>query len=127
VVLWSHLINTADTQTCHEFLATCRRHVRSDGVVLLWRHEPGWIRNVEAFRRHDGDGLVSELHSVVHDGDRLLATVAWEFDGERYEQPFEAVEVDDATLEQLAAAHGFKVAGVFDPDGMLVRLEVVVR
>src|SRR5205823_13020801 len=108
----------------HEFLATCRRYVTPAGVVLVWRHEPGWVATVEAFRGDDGDGIVSELHSVVHDGNRLSATVAWEFDGECYEQPFEAVDVDDVAFEQLADAHGFRVAGVFDPDGMLVRLEV---
>lgn len=89
----------------------------------MWRHEPGWVRTVEASRSDDGDGMISELHSVMHDGDRLRATVAWEFDGERYQQPFEAVDLDDHALEELAGAHGLTVAAVLDPHRMLVRLE----
>ncbi len=34
VVLGSHLVNTADDRTRAAFLATCRRHVADDGVVL---------------------------------------------------------------------------------------------
>lgn len=82
VVLWSYLINNTDATIRHELMAACRRHVDSDGVVLLLRHEPGWVRTVEAFRSDPIDGIVQELHSVEHHGDRLRATIAWELDGE---------------------------------------------
>ncbi len=109
----------------HELMASCRRHVNPDGVVLLWRHEPGWVRTVEASRSDPVDGIITELHSVEHHGDRLRATVAWEFDGERYEQPFEAVDIDDDALHELAAAHGLNITALLDPNQMLVRLEPV--
>jgi SAM-dependent methyltransferase len=124
VVLWSHLINHVDNTVRNALVAACRRHVSDDGVVLIWRHEPGWVRTVETSRTENDSGIVTELGSIVHDGDHLFATVAWEFDGGRYEQAFEAVDVDDAAIEELAGRHGLVVAGVFDPEGMLVRLEV---
>lgn len=49
VVLWSHLINAADTTMRNEFMASCRRHVNPTGVVLMWRFKPGWVRTS---RRH---------------------------------------------------------------------------
>ena len=39
-------------------------------------------------------------------------------------RPLEAVDVGDPALEPPAGVHGFRVAGVFDPGRMLVRLEV---
>ncbi len=123
VVLWSHMINTADPTVRDEFMATCRRHLSPDGIALVLRYEPGWVRTVKPSRNDDGHGMISELHSIEHDGDQLRARVAWEFDNQRYEQPFAAAELDDDALMQLADATGLRVVAVLDPRRMLIRLE----
>lgn len=108
VVLASHLVNVADDDLRGRFLATCAAHVAPDGVVLVERHEPGWVRSAVPSRR-ERHGVVFDLHDLAHDGDVLRAVITYEIDGRRFDQPFTAVEVGDDLLAAGAAAVGLRV------------------
>jgi 2-polyprenyl-3-methyl-5-hydroxy-6-metoxy-1,4-benzoquinol methylase len=42
VLLASHLVNVAEDDQRRGFVATCARHVRDSGQVLIQRYEPDW-------------------------------------------------------------------------------------
>ncbi len=119
VVLASHLIND---DRGGSFLATAARHLEQDGCVLVERHEPRWIDTVETSN--------AEMHGVritIQDIDRpapgtLRATMMYEVNGLRYEQPFTAHEVDDQRLAQMASAVGLRLDAVLDKKSTWVRL-----
>lgn len=113
VLLGSHFVNVADATLRRSFLATCARHVGPGGVVLVERHEPGWVATAVPERR-EVHGVVLDLHDVARDGDRLRAVVTYELDGRRFDQPFEVVEMDDARLASEAAAVGLRVDRCLD-------------
>lgn len=121
VVLASHLVNVADDGLRRRFLATCARHVAPGGVVLVERHEPGWVRTAAPSVRVV-DGVELDLHDAVHDGDRLRAVMTYRFDGRRFDQPFEVVDVDDDRLGAEAAAVGLVVDRLLDDRGTWVAL-----
>jgi SAM-dependent methyltransferase len=119
VVLASHLINSDQGAS---FLAAAARHLEEDGCVLVERHEPGWIDTVEASN--------AESHGVriaIRDISRLApgtvqATMVYEVNGLRYEQPFTAHEVDDQRLAQVGSAVGLGLDAVLDKKATWVRL-----
>lgn len=57
VVLGSCLINAPDGNERAALLATCRRHVRESGVVLIERHVPRNLRNAK-------DGLLTDCNGI---------------------------------------------------------------
>lgn len=89
VVLGSHLVNTADDRTRAAFLATCRRHVADDGVVLLEHHEEDWAETAHDSRA-ERDGLVLALTEVKRESPFVSATMVYEIDGQTFRQPFVA-------------------------------------
>jgi SAM-dependent methyltransferase len=123
VILWSHFVNTPDPVERDGFLATCRRHVARDGVVLVGRHARGWVTTATP-KRQEHDGIVSDFRVLSRRGDHLRAAIVWEFDGERFEQVFDTVDIDDDAMATLASRHSLVVTKVLEPDGVLVRLEV---
>jgi SAM-dependent methyltransferase len=108
VVLASHLVDTPVADLRRRLLATCARHVAPGGVVLVERHEPGWVMSAEPSVR-EAHGVVFDLHDVAHDGDRLRAVITYRFDGRSFDQPFEVVELGDDVLAADAAAAGLAV------------------
>jgi len=89
VVLGSHLVNTYDERTRSAFLATCRRHVADDGVVLLEHHEEDWAETA-CDSRAERDGLVLALTEVRRESPFVSATMVYEIDGHTFRQPFVA-------------------------------------
>jgi len=89
VVLGSHLVNTADDRTRAAFLATCRRHVADDGVVLLEHHEEDWAETARDSRA-ERDGLVLALTEVRRESPFVSATMIYEIDGQTFRQSFVA-------------------------------------
>ncbi|WP_197038665.1 class I SAM-dependent methyltransferase [Herbidospora cretacea] len=69
VLLASTMINTDPGQR-REFLKTCRRHLGTDGVLIVQQTNPSWFETVEPSERtHDGIRLV--LREVHRDGVRV--------------------------------------------------------
>jgi SAM-dependent methyltransferase len=106
VLLASHLVNIPDVAWRRTLLATCRRHLRPHGKVLIQRHPPDWIDTAEPF---DGPhsrlpDLVMRLRDLERPGPGLLsATVDYQVGDQVWSQSFTAARVDD---EQLAADLG---------------------
>jgi SAM-dependent methyltransferase len=89
VILGSHLVNTADDEERAAFLATCRRHVAGDGVVLLEHHEDNWA-DMAHDSRAERDGVVLALVDVRSEPPLVSATMVYEIEGQTFRQPFVA-------------------------------------
>jgi SAM-dependent methyltransferase len=111
VILASHMVN--DEHGPH-FLAAARRHLDESGMLLVERHEPGWIDAARpaAFARH---GVSFSLADVDHaESGVLRATMIYEVDSTTYRQQFVSHEVDDERLDSMAASTSLRVDGFLD-------------
>ena len=93
VLLASHFVNAPDADV---FLGACARHVDDRGVVLVEAYPPDLKWAVGRVTRL-GDVSI-ELAGVELEGERVRATMAYELDGRRWLQEFEAVLLDDDEL-----------------------------
>lgn len=120
VVMASHLVND---DLGWAFLAAAARHARGDGCVLVERYEPGWIGAVEpsSSERH---GITVAIRNIERPTPQTLrATMVYELEDHRYEQPFIAHDVDDQRLGEMAAAVGLTIDALLDERGLWVRLK----
>jgi len=118
VLLMSNLVNTEQSQR-RAFLAACARHLASDGVVLIERHEPGW-RPATTGPQPLGDLLVS-LEDVRVEPPVVSATVRYQFGARAWHHPFTAWVLDDAELAAELAHAGLELAGTVDDAGRWVK------
>lgn len=116
VLLASHMIN-ADGNLRNIFLKACRRHLAADGVVVVQRHRPGWIRSATD-SEHD-DGLLRTSLTVLGRPapDRLHARIRYQLGDSVWEQEFTAHEVDDADLPDVLEAAALRLDRILTPDG----------
>lgn len=113
VLLGSHLVNDVHPLP---LLASCARHVASDGVVLIERYPPDWVATASE-GESALDGVTYRLHDVSRPGPGLLrATMDYELDGYRWSQSFEVKGLDDDQLAEVLAAVGLVVDEVLTPD-----------
>lgn len=116
VLLASHLVNTADEAQRRAFLATCRRHVRADGAVIVQRHPPSWFDQAGPGRSAAG-AVTVVLDEVERPGPGLLsARVAYELEGRRWTQRFSARRLDDDQLASALAEAGLRLERWLTPD-----------
>jgi hypothetical protein len=111
-------VNTADAAQRLSFLEACARHVADDGVVLIERHEPGWMPE-EGVRGQMGDVTIA-LEDVRIEPPSVAATVRYEAGGRTWRHPFHARLLDDATLEEELRAVGLRLTGILDERGTWV-------
>lgn len=118
VLLGSHLLNDPSSAA---FLATARRHVLDDGVILAEVYPPGldWAAALGRPSRL-GPVTVTVTRAAV-DGTSLHAEVTYEVDDRRWVQPFEAILRDEADLGALLSAAGLAFDGWVDaPRGWFI-------
>jgi SAM-dependent methyltransferase len=101
VLLASHFVNAPDADV---FLDACARHVDANGVVLVEAYPPDLEWAVGRVTRL-GDVSI-ELADVELEGERVRATMAYELDGRRWLQEFEAVLLDDDELFRTIEGSG---------------------
>ncbi len=106
VVLASYLVNHAERGAA--FLAAAARHVAPEGVVVVQRYDPGWVRDARTGAAAVGPVTVAVTH-LRAGSDRFEATVVYTVDGRRWEQTVRAAIVDDDDLDALAAGVGLTV------------------
>jgi 2'-5' RNA ligase len=107
VLLASQLVNVDDDVQRAEFLATARRHLADDGVLLLQRYDPAWADDPHP-SESTHDGVTIRVLAPRRDGERLTATVEYEVDGRQWRHgPFTSRILSD---EELASRLG--VAGL---------------
>jgi SAM-dependent methyltransferase len=93
VLLASHFVNAPVADV---FLDACARHVDANGVVLAEAYPPDLEWAVGPVTRL-GDVSI-ELADVELEGERVRAAMAYELDGRRWLQEFEAVLLDEDEL-----------------------------
>lgn len=106
VLLASQLVNVDDDAQRAEFLATARRHLADDGILLLQRYDPAWAddpRPSESTR----DGVTIRVLSPRREGERLTATVEYELAGRRWRHgPFTSRILSEGELTSRLGVAG---------------------
>ena len=109
VLLGSHLINDPQGP---QLLASAAAHVAPDGMILVQRHEPGWIDRVGPYTS-ERPGLTISMVNISRPAAGVMsATMVFDIDGHRFEQRFTAEERDDDAIAGLAMAVGCVVTEV---------------
>jgi SAM-dependent methyltransferase len=128
VVLPSHLVNVPEDDLLAAFLATCARHVRETGCVVIQRHPVSWFDTAAPSRRTVplSDGV--EAITYVLDGisrptpNHIAATAEYLVGDRRWTQTFVARRLDDARLRTALAAVGLRLDDAYlTDDGGWVR------
>ncbi len=128
VVLASHLVNVPNDELLAAFLATCARHVRETGCVVIQRHPVSWFDTVAPSRRSVPASDGAEEMTFVLDGisrptpEHVAATAEYLVGDRRWTQTFVARRLDDACLRTALAAVGLRLDdGYLTDDGGWVR------
>jgi SAM-dependent methyltransferase len=121
VLLASHLVNVPDDAVRHALLATCRRHVRHDGCVILQRQDPKWFDTAAPYRRTKGP-ITFHLRDVDRPAPGLItATMAYQIGEQRWTQTFTAQRLDDGALAAALADVGLAVQEYLADDRTWIR------
>lgn len=113
VLLASFLVNTPHEHQRAEFLATCARHVRPGGVLLIQRLDPELVPIAVDAESADG-GVTYAMADVTHDGDRFEATMAFTIGDDRWEHRYAGDVLDDAALAAALAPHDLRITRYLD-------------
>jgi len=122
VVLASHLVNVPDDDLLAAFLATCARHVRATGCVVIQRHPVSWFDTLAASRRSRPVGDGGEPITFVLDGisrpapDLVAATAEYLVGDRHWTQTFVARRLDDAGLRSALTAVGLRLDDAYLTD-----------
>jgi SAM-dependent methyltransferase len=117
----SFLVNTDDPELRRRFLASCRRHARDGGCVLVQRHPPSWFDDAVEGEGVAG-GVVHRLRDLDRPGPGLLsATVEYQLGERRWTQSFTAQRLDDGQLAAALGEAGLAVDAYLTADGSWVR------
>jgi SAM-dependent methyltransferase len=122
VVLASHLVNVPDDDLLASFLATCARHVRENGCVVIQRHPVSWFDTVAPSRRvvpavNGGEEMTFVLDGISRPTpDHVAATAEYLVGDRRWTQTFVARRLDDQPLRQALAAAGLRLDGEYLTD-----------
>ena len=116
VLLASNLINSPDHTARARLLATCRRHVSEDGVVLIQRYQPdlqGWEPGGWVDR-----GLVAvRISRFERQGDQFSASIGYRHADRTWAHHFSAEILDDEMLRVELANAGLRFEQILDPEG----------
>ena len=115
VLLASNLINDPEVAVRSRLLATCRRHVSPDGVVILQRYQPdllGWEPSDWVNR---GPVAVRISH-FQRRGDRFSATIEYRHEDREWTHRFSAAILDDESVEAELAHADLRFDRALDPE-----------
>ncbi|HEX5828454.1 MAG TPA: class I SAM-dependent methyltransferase [Candidatus Limnocylindrales bacterium] len=115
VLLASHLVN--DPAAGPAFARTAAAHLAPGGIAVGETYPPGWDPTGVVGRvSRLGDAEIVLLTAVL-DGDLLRAVVRYGIDGRTWEQPFEALVLDESGLRDVLAEAGLRFDGWLDRPG----------
>lgn len=121
VLLASHLVNVPDDALLASLLACTRRHVKSDGCVILERHPANWFDQA-APSEQERDGITFVLRGISRPAhDLLRATVEYRIGARVWSQTFTTRRLDDVRLAAVLHAAGLRFDTVLTDDGSWVR------
>lgn len=121
VLAASHLINQPEHASRRLLLDVCRRHVSSDGVVLLERYPPGWLETATDGTSRLGPVSMDLKIGAMSAGVRSAA-VTYHLGDRSWTQEFSATDVDDEMLAIEALEHGLVLDRVLDEAATWVAL-----
>jgi SAM-dependent methyltransferase len=122
VVLASHLVNVPDDDLLAAFLATCARHVRETGCVVIQRHPVSWFDTVAPSRRvvpaiNGGEEMTFVLDGISRPmPDHVAATAEYLVGDRRWTQTFVARRLDDARLRAALVGVGLRLDDAYLTD-----------
>ena len=120
VMLASFLVHAADPAERQALLETCRRHVATDGCVLIQREGEGWHENLPRVREN-GDGVVRVVSSEpVREGVRSVY-VEYDHPDGIWSQTFLSRPLSTEEFENALAAADLAVDAYLTDDGVWVR------
>ena len=119
VLLPSHLINAADENLRTDLLNTCRHHVAPDpdGIVVIQRHQPGWIPKAVDFERDNGQMHVRFTVLDRPGPDLLHAVVHYDLGDSAWDHEYVAKDLSDEALPDVLEASGLRLDQILTEDG----------
>jgi SAM-dependent methyltransferase len=115
VLLASTLINFPEPRTRAALLATCRRHVRPGGAVLIERRNPDTFASIRAGPAGEEAGIRHIVESVRHEGRLAHITLRSEAADAAWTQSYTCELIDDAQMTDELAAAGLRLVRWLDP------------
>jgi SAM-dependent methyltransferase len=106
VLLASTMLNTDPVQR-RAFLATCRRHVDLQGVVVIQQSAPRWFDTV-APSEVEHDGIRRVVQSVRWDGPRVDVVVAYHVGDRTWTHAWDSYRISQAELAADLASAGLR-------------------
>ncbi|MBO0806487.1 MAG: class I SAM-dependent methyltransferase [Nocardiopsaceae bacterium] len=121
VVLPSHLINEPSGNRVAAWLATCRRHVTSDGCVIIESYRSDWYDTVTE-GESERDGIIFRMRDVSRPSPGLVrGTVEYQAGDLVWRQTFGARRLDDALLGELLGGAGLALDRYLTEDQAWIR------
>lgn len=108
VLLMSHLVDVPDRELRSALLATCRRHVAKDGIVIVERHDPRWLETAEVGPLGRHSGVDAYLDHVARRGPEVDMTIRWKNRDQIWTQEFTVRRLDDGEVERALIAAELK-------------------
>ncbi len=109
VVLGSCLINAPQFGSRSALLKTCRRHLASDGVVLIQWYGENWPgENVRAGSSHQADGILHRIDEIRRDGPLVHMTLRYETPRGVWTHSFIFEPLDKCKIETTLMAAGLR-------------------
>jgi SAM-dependent methyltransferase len=114
VLLASTLINFPEPRTRAALLATCRRHVRPGGAVLIERRNPATFFALQPGPAGEEAGIRHIVESVRHEGRLSHIVLRSEAADAVWTQSFTCELIDDAQIAEALAAAGLRLVRWLD-------------
>lgn len=121
VVLGSFLVHTSDHRVREGLLATCRRYVKDDGVVLIQREGADYHSDLPREREDRAAGCTIRILSAEPVGDGVDEVRAeYVFEDARWTQTFRSRALSVERFEACLGEAGLLVDRYLTPDGTWV-------
>jgi SAM-dependent methyltransferase len=114
VLLASTLINFPDARTRAALLATCRRHIRPGGAVLIERRNPATFASIRPGPAGEEAGIHHIVESVRHEGRLAHIVLRSEAADAAWTQSFICELIDDEQLAEALATAGLRLVRWLD-------------
>jgi SAM-dependent methyltransferase len=111
VVLGSFLIHAPVPGARAALLATCRRHVRPSGGVLIQHYRDGWPASAVPGFVGEKDAIRTYVDEVSHDGRFVRMALRYEAAGGSWTQVFTVESLDASDLDNALAEAQLSVEG----------------
>jgi len=110
VLLASYLVNLPDPAVRDAILRSARRHLKQPGRVFVQRHDPNWLRTVQAGATSSAHGTRYTIVRVARepaDPARVAMTLQYDRDGQTWTHSFVSAALDEQDVELALLASGF--------------------